>query len=161
MGRHPTAYTRSVFFKIGQDSHVQSLKLEFDTGRVELGGSDVIFFSTLASAGARIFYCHDSHVTEYYDGDRVTLRWWFWRKFRNAQFRFERGELRLVDLVTSFWRVISTLLSYLLGWLFPKRLKTRHSLMEFVGHLLLSAAPPLGIALYRLYRFESYSDKKI
>jgi hypothetical protein len=158
--KHPlrTAYTRSVLFDVSSESLVSRRGLRFDTTRAELGGSDVLFFDKLRAEGGKILFSSSSKVVEFYSGDRLRVRWWFWRKYRNAQFRFERGELSVRQVLLGFLRLFKTLGSYVLAALVPKIRKKGGTTLEAFGHLVLSSAPLLGLLGYRVYRFKSYPN---
>ena len=85
----PHAFTRSVLFDRRVNTQIEQLR--FDEDRAELGGSDVLFFAQYVRLGGSIRYAQTSLVTEYYSDDRLTLKWHFWRKWRNAQFVLERS----------------------------------------------------------------------
>ena len=147
------AYTRSVLFNVSEGSMVRREGLRFDESRSRLGGSDVMFFMALSKLGAKLTYCEQSMVEETYRDDRLTLRWWFWRKFRNAQFRFERGELTTQEVLNGALEVVKQLLAY--GVKLPSRSK-RGLASEALGHLLLSLAPLFGLVSFWIYRYKSY-----
>lgn len=94
--RLPHAYTRSVLLSA---SIIESLDgVQFDTSRTQLGGSDVLFFNELVGRGAEIAYCPTSQVAELFSGERLQLRWHFWRRLRNIQFILERS-IKLAEVI--------------------------------------------------------------
>jgi succinoglycan biosynthesis protein ExoM len=155
-----TAYTRSVLLDVSSESLVSRLALRFDTARAELGGSDVLFFDKVRAEGGKIFFASLSRVVEFYSGDRLTVGWWFWRKYRNAQFRFERGELSVHQVLLGVLRLSKTLGAYVLAAFVPQIRKKEGTAREAIGHLVLSSAPLLGLLGYRVYRFKSYPNEK-
>jgi glycosyltransferase involved in cell wall biosynthesis len=155
-----TCYTRSVIFDVSPSSLVVSSSIRFDPSRIELGGSDVIFFRSLFLEGARIIYSEDSLVREYFAGNRVTLRWWFWRRFRNAQFRIERGELTFGDVLRGLRKTLSTFLVYVAGALLPFLRKKGGTPLQAIGHIALSLAPFFGSIAMGRFRYKSYPTSK-
>jgi GT2 family glycosyltransferase len=88
----PHAFTRSVLFTIKEAAPaVQGLR--FDESRVELGGSDTLYFRQLIESGAKAVFAENSRVAEYLSGRRVTFHWHFRRALRNTQFRLDRSKL--------------------------------------------------------------------
>lgn len=87
----PYAFTRSVLFRLDDNPLFKDTPLQFDTKRVETGGSDVVFFKHFFRAGLRIVFSESSSVTEFYSGDRLSLLWHARRNIRNVQFRLERS----------------------------------------------------------------------
>ena len=153
--RLQTAYTRSVMFDVSKNSLVQQHGLRFDESRVALGGSDVIFFKELTRRGGTIVYCPSSQVKEFYQGERLTLRWWFWRRVRDAQFRLERRELSLRDL----YLFLTSVLKILLGVpfvLWALRWRTTSG-GEELGRVSLTFAAVWGVIVYKIFRYKSYA----
>lgn len=87
----PYAFTRSVLVRLENNPLFKEAPLQFDVSRVERGGSDVVFFKHFFRAGLGIVFSDSSSVTEFYSGNRLSLRWHAKRNIRNVQFRIERS----------------------------------------------------------------------
>lgn len=86
----PSAYTRNILFEVPTNGH-DGLDLRFDTSLAETGGSDALFFYRFSKSGRKIIFAANACVTEFFDDERLMLRWHLKRRIRNAQTRLRRA----------------------------------------------------------------------
>lgn len=159
----PTAYTRNVLVRTSALSLLRSGPVRFDESLARKGGSDVVFFSQLCHAGARIVYAKNAVVDEIYRAERLSLHWNVKRRIRNTQLALSRsgstgernalrGRVNIRELRLLFRVPASTLL--MPGSIFSARVR------RFIGTTLLHSAPYIGALLHiLLISFEEYSDR--
>ena len=160
------AYTRGVVFSGCKDLVAQGL-LKFDESRVTLGGSDVLFFEDFRRSGGKIVLAGGPLVKEKFRGERLTLKWHFFRKVRNIQFiveRSRRGEI--IELWATPLNLVSWLLLTLVGAraVLVRREKKRKLNLSLpspatIGRVAFRLAQLWGIfSLLVGRRYHSYSD---
>ena len=148
----PTAYTRNVLFCLDGLESVQEPTLGFRELQSGGGGSDALFFYQLANRGKKIVYAKDAMVTEFYSGERLTLRWHALRRIRTVQQRQTRvsvtGEKKiplgaLAALASEVIRLPALLIALPAAF---SSLKARH----WIGTRVLRWAPYFGVVLLGL-----------
>ena len=159
----PTAYTRNVLVRTPVLSLPTNGGVRFDESLANQGGSDVIFFSELSQAGARIIFAEHAVVDEIYRGHRLSLSWNLKRRIRNTQLALSRaqstgekiahrGQVNFRELRLLFRVPASILL--VPASIFSARVR------RFIGTTLLHSAPYIGALLHVLrISYEDYSDR--
>jgi succinoglycan biosynthesis protein ExoM len=142
----PTAITRSILFDVSTSSIVQLNSLTFNEQLFESGGSDMEFFYRLSQLGGKLLYTEASQVREYYEGERLTLRWHFFRKLRYGQNHAERKDVDGKAVATTFFRVSR-------GGFSSK------TIFEIIGMIILKLGPVIGLMIFPIYKHKEYRVK--
>jgi succinoglycan biosynthesis protein ExoM len=157
----PTAYTKNVLFKRNALDKVAPPHQFFDTTKPFLGGTDVVFFGRLASAGVKIVYEQNAIVQEVLSDERLALRWHFLRRIRNTHIALaRRGDgvprpLRkrriAIDTLVLSIRVPVAILSLPVA-MFSKKPR------KFLGYTALLLAPFVGAAIFQMgFAYHEYA----
>jgi glycosyltransferase involved in cell wall biosynthesis len=145
----PLAYTRNVLFQIPRKAE-GNCALEFDPSLAETGGSDVLFFRTFSEAGNKIVFWPNAQVEEFFDDDRLRLRWHLRRRIRNAQsklrrnangerrFNLQAGGRQVVASLSKQPVLVSTMISF----------SRDPSLRRLIGAALLRSSVIVGVLLH-------------
>ena len=165
--RIPHAYTRNVIFKVKNAVSATGDLLYFDTSRVTLGGSDVIFFKEYSDVGNSIAYVEKAHVTEQYCSDRLTLRWHMLRKIRNIQFIIERGlKGETLYFPRNAFGILVRLIALALGiktasYRKPRAYSWPKLSFSLIGSMMIQVSQLVGILAFIMgIRHESYFSRR-
>lgn len=154
-----TAHTRSVLFRIDNESLLSTSSLTFDTKYPFQGGSDDRFFRRYADLGGQIGFCRRSVVFETYRGERLTLRWSLLRKLRDSQLIVQRGFRPPSGSDSSYVGAFGQRLSRSITRI-PNLRTGTDAWKAYAGEILLAIAPAAGLIGYLLgFRLDFYANR--